>query len=654
MKREQTLKILHSRRLLLGVTIFTFIVLFFYFIYFQGEISEKYNVYTSKTDDVRKITTSESMEITIKKPFDEFYIPLVSINVQELEVQIEIEGIDAKEKIILKIPPNDYHNKAIDEESYQKFFFDNVQYFFVDGFELSKKDVPRKCTFTVKIDCDDGFVLMGTCGEELSYQIMKNTKVNYWIYFYVVIVGIAGTLVIIIMMEKNVDTIKRYTVMVVFLGGIYFVLLPPSCTNDSITHIMSIYNRVSDFVGHSDWLNIDGDSAYSLYQSGDGYVIRECLRDSERKSANPNTKMYDEEFYVMLMKFPNDGTIRSGYQLDLYNYSNIVYLPYYIVMILGRILNINLMLTLQVARILGFLFFVIMVRYAIKLMPYGKEALAIFSLTPMMLQSMVAISYDLFCIGGSFIAFAYVLKINTEEHRYTWKDVALICFLTIVLISVKYGVYFACFVFLYFFLIGLPKIIKRTKYLVCLALPMVLICGLAVIKFDSIKELVLAGNTDVYYSVVDIIENPLGMIRFIGVSIISDLDKVIRGMFGGRLGWDEEITPWVSIIVFIILFTLACTFDKDKYEKKERIYSLVTIILFVLGMYVIFLRGTERKRSLIYGLQGRYFIPLIPLVICFMNNHKLKLNCKPNLLFNSLWFVSIIHIFFAMTVYLRR
>lgn len=642
----------HNKRLLADVGISILIVLFFHFFYFNGKISEKYVVYTSKIDEIKSITLNESLKFTIKKPFDELYLPIVAINIQELDIKIEVEGFDRQE-VILKINKNNCQYDLSNDNNFRKIFDEYMQYFLIEELTLSREEIPQNCILTFSWKNDDGFLLIGTYRDQISYQTVKYTKINYLIYLFVLVTIIIGTIIVHMAINKNLDIEKIYTIIVIFLGSIYFVLFPPSCTNDSLAHIMSIYNRVSDFVGHSDWLNIDGDSRYSFYQSGDGYVIREVLRDSERNTANPNTKMYDEEFYIALMKIPNDETIKSGVQTDLYSYNNIVYLPYYLIMILGRVLNINLMIILHLAKLLGFVCYFFMIKISIKLIPYGKEALAFFSLTPMIMQSMVSISYDLFCIGGSFIAFSYVLKISMGHYKYTWKDTILMSFIIIAIGSVKYGIYFACFIFLLFFLIVYPKIKNNFKYLLYMFILIVLVVGLVFFKIDDIKNLVIT-NQDNYYSISDLIEDPIGTIQYIVMSIVFDIDKIIQGIFGGRLGWDEIVIPWFVIIAFIIFFIIACCCEKGRYLAEQKKYSILTVILFTLGIYIIFLRTTELDRKSIYGLQGRYFVPLVPLVICFMNNSKFKVNCKSNLIFSALWFMSVIHICFVMTIYLRR
>lgn len=641
------------KKVIQSVFVSIFLMILFHLFYFNGKIHDNYIVYTSNVDDVRQVNSSESMAITITKPFDDFYIPIATVNIDELEIKIDTDDKTGKKiKILLEENTGNQSDKITD---YQKYYNDNFKYYLVEGINETSRNVPKNYKITFYFNSDNaGLLLIGTSRERLAYQTAKDTVLNYWIYAYVLIVCIAGTIVIRIIVEKCNDSIKIYTMIAVFLGGIYFALLPPGCTNDSLAHIMSIYNRVSSAVGHSDWLNINGDSRYSLYQTGDGYIIREVLRDSERKSANPNTKMYDEQFYVSLMRFPNDETMMSGVQTDLYLYPNIVYLPYYLVMLLGRILNINLMLTLHMARMLGFLFYLIMIRFAIKLMPYGKDALAIFALTPMMLQSMVAISYDLFCIGGTFIALAFVLNLYARDFKFVKQDAGIVAFLMITLIPSKSGIYFACSTFVIVLLMLSKKLSRRLKRIVLFGLFFI---GLFALIICNRVMLDIQVNDGEYYARTDIITKPDATINLLITSIISCTDRVLSGMFGGRLGWDESILPWFVTIMNMLMFISACMyeeFDIKLPDKAEKITSIITIVIFVLGIFIIFLSCTEITREIIYGVQGRYFIPIIPLLICLLKNNEFKLTCKKGKLYLSSWYISLVNIMFIMTVYLRR
>lgn len=633
-----------------SISLVGLIILVFYFLYFQGQINSEYIVTNSGIDNAMILSENDSISLRINKPFDQIFLPISLCNTNNVTVIIS----DGETIINNSITVNSESVLYFDMNAcgdYMPDYWNNYDYYCMEGVNLDVDKLINE--FVISIICDDenGFILLGKHNDNVAYRTTKNTSVNYWIFFLIVTVLILGTGIVSYNLLNEVDVIKKYTTAAVILGVVYFILFPAICTNDSGVHIIQTYKKASNILGLSDWNNVNGEKTLVRYKNGDGYILQNTLWNTERQYPSPDTKVYDEAVYTSFVELSNEETI-VGDHIDL-DVNIIEYLPYVIIVAFVRVFNINLRLGLGLAKLVGFLCYLFMIRFAIKLMPYGKETLALFSLTPMMMQSMVSISYDLFCIGGSFVAFAYVLKISAEEHKFIWKDVVLFCFLVVLLGSAKGGIYFLCFAFMVAFLKVFPAILKNTRYLIYFIFAMLLVGGLVILKFNDILSLVITDNMT-RYSILDLIENPIQMVRFMGTSMIKDADILIQGMFGGRLGWNEEVIPWVIVIAFIILFIISCNCEDGKFSRKEKKYSAMAMILFVAGIYVIFLRETGKEQPFVFGVQGRYFIPLIPLVICFMNNHRLKLNCRPNLLFNSLWFVSVIHILFLMTVYLRR
>lgn len=659
-KNVKLIKLLHKDEvckgkrytsILLSVGGTLLIVFLFYFLYFYNRINTNYIVTDTGIDTAMIVSQTDSVNLSISKPFDQIYLPISLCNTDSVNIIIS----DGETTVNTLINVNQEAVSYIDFNDggdYISNFWSNYDYYCMEGLNLNSKKLVSEYVISIACDNDNGVIFLGKQGEKVAYKISKNTNINYWVFFLVSLVLVLGTGVVSYALLNEVGVVSRYTMIAIILGIVYFILFPAPCTNDSEVHIIESYRRASNILGYSDWNNVDGIDYLTKYTYEDGYIIQNTLCNTERQFPSPDTKMYDEAVYASFIELSNEETMTGGHR-SLSDVKTVEYFPYVVSLVFTRLFNINLRLGLGFAKLAGFLCYLFMVRFAIKLIPYGKEALALFSLTPMMMQSMVSISYDLFCIGGSFVAFAYVLKICTEKRQYTWKDVVLIFLLVLVLAPAKHGIYFVCFIFMFFFTNVFSQILKKSKPLVCLVLAFFLMGGLAILRIDTIKELVITENT-VYYSVTDLIKNPIEMIRFIGVSIFMDVDMLVQGMFGGRMGWNEAIAPWVTVIAFMIIFFVACNYEEGKYERKEKKCSIVTVILFILAIYVIFLRVTKRTWLSVGGVQGRYFIPIIPLIICFMNNHKLKLNCKPNLLFNSLWFVSVIHILFLMTVYLRR
>lgn len=627
-------------------------IAFFYYLFFNGQIVNNYIVRNCNIDSAIKLTSSDDIEMDISKPFDQLYLPVAFFNTDSVEIILN----DGEQSIStnISIQPDLVNYLDPNDPDYISHFWEHQNYYRMEGISLKPDKLQNHYKISVSFNGENGFVLIGASGGSVAYKITKDTWVNYFIFVLVAITFIIGIFVIKYKINKKADVIEMYTTIAILLGIIYFILFPAACTNDSHAHIIAIYERVNSILGHSDWNIVDGNPNLTIYNVGDRYVIEQVLWNSERLYASPDTKMYDEAFYVPLIDLSNDETAVSGWHTDLSSVNGIEYLPYIIVMLITRLLNINLMIGLNFVKLAGFLCYLFMIRFAIKLMPYGKEALAVFALTPMIMQSMVAVSYDLFCIGASFIAFAYVFRVAGEKYKYTWKDIVIVLFLILVLVPAKGCVYFACFAFMLFFMVILPFIRENPKWLIALGGVMVCAGGIVAVKFDDIKVHFEAASSECY-SISDLIESPAETIRYMIESISKDADMFLQGMFGGRLGWNEIVVPWFVVFMYIVLFLISCQCDEIYYPNKtEKVICLVASLLFLMGINYVFLVLTVKGSPTIFGIQGRYFVPIFPLLISIFKSSKIKLKFNSYVLYDSLWIISIIHIMMTMSVYLRR
>ena len=639
-------------KLILSTIIVVIMIAFFYYLFFYGRIVDNYIVRNCNIDSVIKLTSADCIEMDISKPFDQLYLPIAIFNTDSVEITLS-DG-EQTDSTMISIEPGFVNYLDINDPEYVSRFWEHQNYYCMDGISLDSNKLQNHYKISLSFNGEDGFILMGASGGSVAYRITKDTRVNYLIFALVAMTFVIGMLVIKRKIIKQADVIEMYTTIAVLLGIIYFILFPAACTNDSRPHIIEIYEHVNSILGHSDWNTVDESPNLTLYMAEDGYIIEHVLWNTERLYASPDTKMYDEALYVSFIDLPNDETIVSGWHTDLSYVKGIEYLPYTIVLLITRLLNVNLMLSLKFVKLAGFLCYLFMIRFAIKLMPYGKEALAVFSLTPMVMQSMIAVSYDLFCIGASFIAFAYVFRAASENYKYTWKDAAIILFLILVLVPAKGCVYFACFAFMLFFMVILPLIKKNHKWLIALVVVMVFVGGGVAVKFEDIKVHFEASSPDCY-SISDLLESPAETIRFMIESISIDADMFLQGMFGGRLGWNEVVVPWFVVFMYIVLFLVSCQCDEMRYPNKtEKTICLAASLLFLMGINYVFLVLTVKGSPTIFGIQGRYFVPIIPLLISIFKSSKIKFKVSHYALYNSLWVISIIHIMMTMSVYLRR
>ena len=126
------------------------------------------------------------------------------------------------------------------------------------------------------------------------------------------------------------------------------------------------------------------------------------------------------------------------------------------------------------------------------------------------------------------------------------------------------------------------------------------------------------GNVTTQDRIMSILTNPFGYIQRIIYEIELNGAKYLGEMFGSGIGWYNfvslnTIVPYVLFIMFISI-TLIDNSVKDRFSKFQKIIiALVLLAVFLLIFTSLYVQWTKADSNGIDGIQGRYFIPLLPM-----------------------------------------
>ncbi|KAF5088916.1 hypothetical protein DSECCO2_31430 [anaerobic digester metagenome] len=153
-----------------------------------------------------------------------------------------------------------------------------------------------------------------------------------------------------------------------------------------------------------------------------------------------------------------------------------------------------------------------------------------------------------------------------------------------------------------------------------------------------------------------IITDPLnfGGIFLHTLSVYSK-DYVIS--FVGSFGWLDTPLPYDLTLVYLIVLVLVALLDKEQLKMllKQKIIAITGFIIpFSLILVNLYTSWTPLGANVISGAQGRYFIPIAPMLfLIFYNNRKKivlkgkKINLSPNL---SLFTTIVVLIFLTISI----
>ena len=625
----------------------------YYFAFLSNRIKTEYNNHTADIAQARLIENGDTCDMLVQKPADKIYVPLITDTLDEVKVRIQ-KGEEQTETV-LQFADDLKNPDAVEELEHGVFGNKREMYSELEGLAITVKDIPVRLKITFEYDESKGRLMAGIQNDRLAYDAVKTTGVGNKVFVFVSLVLLAGIVLVYSIDYENTDIVKVYIMLAMLYGLIYLVLFPPGATNDYCTHIVTIYDRANELMGHSDWNNVDGAQGYSLMKEGDAYIIYGMIRGDEKNYSSTNIKKLDESFYTLGQTIYNNNVIKGNYHVSYLNAKAIVYLPYLLVMVLGRILGMNMMIILRLMQIAGFFCYLFLTVKAIRLMPYGREALAVFSLNPIMMQSFVSIGYDIIPIGIMFVAFAYLIRLSIEKD-YSIKKWLMLLLFTVLLAFAKGGLYAMMYVAAVFLIIGCQDFKDKIKYLIVAGV--VLVAAVIFLKHDTIYN-ILNARMEGNYAISDVLDRPVEMLRFILYSMIEETDQSIFGAFGKSLSKNESITPW-HLIMFNIMVFLAAVFarhDKEENRELNRFEAgafILVMVLFEIMIFTIFLQDTRQVSFTIDGVQGRYYIPFIPVIIALFRKIKIKYDTEPSTIVRASWLVYAVNILYVMCVYLRR
>lgn len=297
-------------------------------------------------------------------------------------------------------------------------------------------------------------------------------------------------------------------------------------------------------------------------------------------------------------------------------YSPIPYLPQSIGIAAGRLCDLSPLVLMYLGRLTNLIGWLAIVYCALKLAPTIKHPLLLLALMPMTLFQASSLSADACVNGFSFLLIALTLKYAWQCEELRLKDYGLLFAVSLVIALSKMA---------YLPLLGMLLLIPHRKnspakihYLTISA-----IIGTGVIAgilWTSVADGLYVPYVP-YSSSRDqlrvIIENPAFYFRVIlSILNIPGIDLVYE--FIGILGWlDTRFPNWYyGLYLFVILVT---TLSETEYtiKKKPADYLMVLMCLaasFLLVVTAVYLYWTPVGLDKV-AVQGRYFIPLSPLVI---------------------------------------
>lgn len=524
------------------------------------------SIITKKTYDMALIPNKQGLSIPLDKP-------ILKHNRQNFEIQILLSPVDPSQTVSL----------IVNQE----------KTLFVNELMEGEKNI-------------DGNLMLIAAGNTYNFEM----------WTFIGVVAIMFFVITIIYFLKKMKLEMKFLILILSLGAIYCALLPGFTAPDEGKHFTTAYHFSNKIMNTSDALNDKGevmaraqDTYYSPLSNGANPRAYQYFFDNNDVSSTTNTQS--------LGLTPLNTQIFS-------------YLPQSLGITAARILDLSAPSLIIFGRLFNLLFYASICFLAIKIIPHGKMILFTISLFPMSIELASSYSYDPIINSLSFLFIALILYYRERQVMKKW-DYMILAGIIAIMAPIKVIYFVLSFLCL---LIPARRASVKKHYMYLSGVILAGVLAILVTKLSTINSLLwsnTSSNTGAIasYTIGELMMNPVELISIIYNTIFINFSSYINTAIGSHLGWMNVDIPLYLIYGFLVVLLLSALKKDDEklwlghYEKIIcLVVAIVTSGLVVVGMLLDY---TPSGLGYAYGVQGRYFIPIICLLILGINNNQIVL-----------------------------
>lgn len=483
----------------------------------------------------------------------------------------------------------------------------------------------------------DGNLYVGDNVQRGSLIFTLNSSIDFikGLYMLFCVIVLCGVFTLgLLFCKKHRKEESYFLVLGLVWGMLFMIFFPPNTTPDERAHEATAYANANMILGKE------------VVDSEGNVIVRKA--DSAVLDVNDISLNTFKYIYDAIRDTTDTETI--SFARGPLNVPITAHFPQTIGVVVGWLMHSNGMITLYIGKLFALLFYLICCYFAIKWIPWGKMVLMAISLFPMSLELAGSFSYDCTVNAICFLFIAYVMRLIYEKKRADWKDYMFLAVLAAWMAPCK--VIYVCICALVF---AIPGYEGKRKSNIRDMIGKVLVFGTGIFtvlvqRFSSISSMITASQGETVakvgtdgFTLGYILSHPKQSIGMVFNSLFV-LDEVLVGTTVGRvLGWLQVHVSWVVVFGFILLLCIAVISD---YENRE--YMNLKMKCLVLGICFIvisaiaismWLDATPIDFTYIEGIQGRYFLPILPMLMLTLKNNTIVVKKNINTILISGIFV---------------
>ena len=460
----------------------------------------------------------------------------------------------------------------------------------------------------------------------------------FWLEMLICAIGIC--LMIYLTGIKTISEEKLFLGLTVPFGICMLMLLSIDSVYDGDSHFPKNYHYSNVLLGKAE--NDNDFITYLREADVEAFYEKNARAEVENEQTQEFWRIYQDWEWTCssseMKEMPRHTAVAGG--------TILAYLPSVVGLTLARIVHLGSYPAIYFAKLCSFAAYLFMCYYAIKKTPILKTVFVFTAALPVSLYNATGITYDTMTISAVLLSLSHIfLWWERDLNKKEWITLGAAA---ILVGSCKGGVFLPVFLLM----LAVPfKRFRLDKRKACI-LAFFFVGAIVVffLKYGNVVLSMLQVNTpdmttenpELRYGVGYCFLYPVEFLKMLFLSIVERGDIYIGQLLGYRTQWMNATIEWIIMIPFLLLlFAAAVKKEQEPFLafNKRKIAVFLLLCAEFVGMHMILMSDTKVSSNFIYGVQGRYFVAVIPLL--FFLFHK-------NIVVRKVWSEKNLYIFFSM------
>jgi uncharacterized membrane protein len=436
---------------------------------------------------------------------------------------------------------------------------------------------------------------------------------------------------------KSLNPQYVFIVLGLIYGIAFLVLIPPFQVPDEYEHYykswdLSNGNLIPEKIGNKAGVSVPESVKImtdNVYQKWKYFIL--------------NNQTMDMKYLLNLPLQSRNNVFVDISKYAVVTYSPLPYLASALSMAVGKVFDLSPLILMYLGRFGNLLLWLFIIFLAIRITPVFKWGFLAIALMPMTLFQAASLSADGVAISLSFLTIAIFLKLALDENikKINTKHILILISISLLLGLAKMPY---IMLILMFFLIPSRKFDGKKRMFQIFGL-MFLLAVLIIALWNFMVNglyMPLDPGISIKDQVFYILQYPIDFIQTL-LNTSSKYAGELPGIVIGNWAYANSPIPnWIYSIYFFAL-VLISAFDKSSFKMKiKQRYTLLGLFLLITGtiFFLEYLTWTYIGAQVIHGIQGRYLIPILPLL--FLSLYETGTRTKNRILIESMIILFII------------